>query len=43
VREGKAEPLSFAECVGSTVATFRIRDAAAAGVGLPIESILPPG
>jgi polar amino acid transport system substrate-binding protein len=37
VREGAGEPLSFAECVGSTLATFRIRDAAAGGVGLPIE------
>ena len=41
VREGTAEPLSFTECVGSTLATFRIRDAAAAGVGLPIEHIFP--
>jgi len=37
VRAGAPEPLSFEECVGSTLATFRIRDAAASGVGLPIE------
>ena len=40
-REGTAEPLSFAECVASTLATFRIRDSAAGGVGLPIEGIGP--
>jgi predicted dehydrogenase/threonine dehydrogenase-like Zn-dependent dehydrogenase len=38
VRDGGPEPLSFEECVASTLATFRIRDAAATGVGLPIES-----
>jgi predicted dehydrogenase/threonine dehydrogenase-like Zn-dependent dehydrogenase len=43
VREGTSEPLSFAECVGSTAATFRIRDAAAAGVGLPVEHPLADG
>jgi polar amino acid transport system substrate-binding protein len=43
VREGRAAPLSFEDCVGSTVATFRIRDAAAAGVGLPIAPVLPEG
>ncbi|HKU60784.1 MAG TPA: bi-domain-containing oxidoreductase [Gemmatimonadales bacterium] len=39
VREGKAEPLSFGECAGSTLATLRIRDSAAGGVGLSIEAI----
>jgi predicted dehydrogenase/threonine dehydrogenase-like Zn-dependent dehydrogenase len=37
IRDGTAEPLAFAECVGSTIATFRIRDAAAGGIALPIE------
>jgi polar amino acid transport system substrate-binding protein len=39
VREGNSGPLSFAECVGSTLTTFRIRDAAAGGVSLPIETL----
>jgi predicted dehydrogenase/threonine dehydrogenase-like Zn-dependent dehydrogenase len=39
VREGAAEPLSFGQCVGSTLTTFRIRDSAAGGVGLPMEGI----
>jgi polar amino acid transport system substrate-binding protein len=37
VRTGVAPPLSFGECVQSTRTTFRIRDSAAGGVGLPIE------
>jgi predicted dehydrogenase/threonine dehydrogenase-like Zn-dependent dehydrogenase len=41
VREGAAVPLSFGECVGSTLTTFRIRDSAAGGVGLPIEVPAP--
>jgi len=37
VRTAADPGLSFAECVLSTLSTFRIRDAAAGGVGLPIE------
>jgi polar amino acid transport system substrate-binding protein len=41
VRSGEPAPLRFEDSVQSTVTTFRIRDAAAGGVGLPIAAYPP--
>ena len=43
VRTGEPAPLRFEDCVQSTVTTFRIRDAAAGGVGLPVAAAPPSG